>query len=525
MEYREKFYYLGLLLTLVGLSFSNAMISNGLVILGAVWLFDISLKQKLKLFSTNITAISISLIYVIHIFGLIYTSDFSFATNDLKTKLPLLVFPLVMSSAPALSKHKIRFFLLVFSFAVLASYSSALFIYLTKDLVDTRDAFIFVSHIRLSLEAVISIFIFTHFAFSKKYEIKTWFRTSLVISAFLLLWFMMILGQISGILIGSITSILVFSFFVFIKLETRWKFISAFLMLLIMVLGFLYIKSEATRYNSPIAENQKTKTLKGNIYEDKRTLYPVENGRYIGANICWQEMEEAWEIRSGFNFNEKTGNGNSLPETLLRYLNSRGLSKDYSGVMLLTEKDVRNIEAGFANFEYTKKFSLRKRLYKILWEYSIYKINGMVDGNSIVQRIVLWETGLKIFKLNPIFGVGTGDIAMEFKSQLNLENSPLKDSNLRSHNNFLSYLVSFGIFGLLIILLLIIYPILKFKLHNNYLFMVFIFAYLVSMLWEDTMETQVGITIFAFLYSFFAVQRIEYQTKKLYFDDVEEDIQ
>lgn len=523
MEYREKFYYLGLLLTIIGLSFSNVMLSNGFIILGATWLFDKELKRKIKVFLANKIAVSISLIYLVHLIGLLYTSDFQFAANDIKTKLPLFAFPLIMSSAPALSKSKIRFFLLIFSFSVLASYITAIYIYFTQNLVDARYAFIFVSHIRLSLEAVIAIFILIYYAFNKQLRVSVLAKLSLLFSAFLLLWFMMLLGQMSGIFIGLFTSLLIFGFFIFIKLERKMKVASLIGLVVILTTIFFIISNEVKNYLTPFDEPILTKTIKGNPYEDKRNSYPVENGRYIGANICWIEMEEAWNERSTLGFNEMTGNSNTLPETLLRYLNSKGLSKDYAGVMLLSDKDVQNVEAGFANVEYTLKTSLKKRLFKVLWEYSIFETSGMIGGNSTVQRLVLWQNGFEIFTRNPIFGVGTGDVGFAFEATLEANKSPLKNSGLRSHNNYLAFLIAFGLLGFTVIMTLLIYPVVKFKLYKNYLFMVFFLAYMVSMLWEDTMETQVGVTIFAFFFSFLAIQKLELQPIKFYFDEQESD--
>ena len=72
---------------------------------------------------------------------------------------------------------------------------------------------------------------------------------------------------------------------------------------------------------------------------------------------------------------------------------------------------------------------------------------------------------------------------------------------MRSHNQYLAITVAFGIVGLLWYLFSLLYP-LSVKDNRNYLYLVFLFILLFSMLTEDTLETQIGVTLFAFFNSF-----------------------
>ena len=80
----------------------------------------------------------------------------------------------------------------------------------------------------------------------------------------------------------------------------------------------------------------------------------------------------------------------------------------------------------------------------------------------------------------------------------------------RSHNQFLSIFVAFGIFGFLWFLLALFYPPWKLKGYTDYFFLVFIIIGILSMLTEDTLESQTGVTFFTFFYCFFLFGRKEY---------------
>ena len=63
-------------------------------------------------------------------------------------------------------------------------------------------------------------------------------------------------------------------------------------------------------------------------------------------------------------------------------------------------------------------------------------------------------------------------------------------------------MVAFGVIGLLWFLFSMFYPLIADKRNRNYLYMVFLFIVMLSMFTDDTLETQVGATLFAFFNSF-----------------------
>jgi len=98
-------------------------------------------------------------------------------------------------------------------------------------------------------------------------------------------------------------------------------------------------------------------------------------------------------------------------------------------------------------------------------------------------------------------GVGTGDIKIAFKEEYELTNSKLDlEYRNRAHNQYLTFLACFGIIGFIILLFAIYYPFLVLR-SNPVLGMTFILLMSLSFLTEDTLETQAGVSLYAFFYS------------------------
>jgi hypothetical protein len=508
---RLYLFYLGILLTIIGLPFSRAMLSIGQVTMGVVFLFDTNLISKIKLFFKNKATLSFVSFYILLWIGSIYSDNLNYAFFDLRTKLPLLIFPLVFATEKPLKAGAIRFFLLIFVATVITSVSTSLWIYISKNLADYREAFPFVSHIRISLEIIISISILVSYTFIENKPFPIWLRVLFVFAIIYLLWANIILELMTGFVILLITLVISLIYFLTRNKNTMWlKFFSGGTIILILSISFWVFKVVKDYSTVPHFDINKleSKTKLGNKYEHLPHSYQIENGSYIGIYTQWDEMREAWNKRSKLDFDGKDRQNQGLRFTLQRYLNSKHLRKDAEGVESLSNQDIQNIEEGIANFEFAKKFSYKKRIYKILWEYGMYQRGETVYGHTLIQRIELWKTAWSIFVEKPLFGVGTGDIPDAFEKKFIDNNSPLQGSKLRSHNEYLSVLVSLGIFGLIVFLFSIFYPPFYLGLWDNQLLFLFICFLSISMLWEDTIETQVGVTIFSFFYSFYIFGRI-----------------
>ncbi len=176
----------------------------------------------------------------------------------------------------------------------------------------------------------------------------------------------------------------------------------------------------------------------------------------------------------------------------------------------LSDNDIRAIEKGTANAIFTRKFSISGQIYELLWGLDEYRKTGDPTGSSQMQRLEFWKASLGIIKENWLTGVGTGDMNEAFQQQYEKMKSKLApDQRWRSHDQFLSIFVGFGIFGFLWFLFAILYPAVALGKFRDYFFLVFFIIAALSMITEDTIESQLGVTFFAFFYSFFLFARKE----------------
>ena len=157
------------------------------------------------------------------------------------------------------------------------------------------------------------------------------------------------------------------------------------------------------------------------------------------------------------------------------------------------------VEDGIPNFKFAKMSRVKQRIYKILWGYDVYRITGNPSGHSVIQRFEYWKAAVSIISDNPFFGVGTGDLQEAFDKYYIKTNSLLKnEKRLRSHNQFLAIGIALGIPAMLWFIFSLIYPAYYSKRFFSFHYFVFFIIAISSMLTEDTLETQVGVTFYAF---------------------------
>lgn len=458
------------------------------------------IKTRFNDFIHNKIAVVMVSMYLMHFIGLIYTSDFQYAFKDLRIKLPLLVFPLILSSMKPLNRKQFDTVLWFFISSVFFVTILAAIKFISCDFVDVRELSVFVSHIRLSLCIVFSIFILGYYFVKRNYSIII---KSIVI--FLILWFLwiiMILESFIGLLIIATLCVILSLYFSF-KINNSFIKISTIIIIAALpIISLHYIYKTIHNYRTPekvIVEQLDTHTKLGNPYVFDTIRYGIEDGRYIGLYLAKQETIDAWNNRS-----DKTIESvyDKKYRILIRYLTSKNLRKDAEGVSQLTEDDIRNIENGVANYNYINNPGIKTRIMKIIISYDNYVSSKNANGSSVFQRVEYIKASLNIIKDNPLIGVGTGDIANAFQQYYEDTNSKLeKENRLRSHNQYLAITVAFGIIGLLWYLFSLLYPLHE-KKNRNYLYIIFLAIMLMSMLTEDTLETQIGVTLFAFFNSF-----------------------
>lgn len=482
--------------------------------MAAAWLLQTDLKEKLSSFFRNKTAFILASVYLLHVVGLLWTSDFTPAFNDLRVKLPLLLFPLFLSSGPVLSKRQAAIVMEVFAAAVTASVLVSFAVYLRiiqRDITDIRQISLFVSHIRLSLMICIAIVYHLYKWKSSKNNILI-YRSIAIISALL---FLFITGSITGIAILLILISIVGLRRVF-RLPVIPRTVITATFAVVMLAGssvvFIEIRSLLDHKEEDLSELE-SHTIQGNKYEHYLENDDREEGRRVYVYISWEELMNAWPNRSSFDFEGKDRKGQELKYTLVRYMTALGLRKDAEGFDKLSEEDIRNVENGITNPVY-KESGLRARLHQVIWELDHYSRGNDPSGHSVSMRLEFWKNGFAVFEQHPILGVGTGDVKNELSGMYEARKSQLQERwRLRPHNQYLTFALTFGIIGVSWFILTLLYPALKVQ---HILYTSFMTVIIVSMLTEDTLETQQGVTLYAFMNSFllFAFLKDEYKKGK-----------
>ncbi|MFL5754632.1 MAG: O-antigen ligase family protein [Bacteroidia bacterium] len=503
----RNLFLFGLFLVVVGMPLSKFLMSLGQFVMLGNWIIEGEWKRKWQVIRTSRVLWVLSSFYLMHLVGLLWTSDFNYAANDLRIKLPLLWFPLLFSTTRPLEKKEIDGLLNFFIVATfLASIISmfVLFGWTRKRVTDIRDISIFNSHIRFALMIVLCICILLYDYLSSK-TIPQYFLKGLLVLWFVV--FLMIMESLSGILILGVVLFYIFIRYMSSRENIFLKYFPFILLISGVILMTYLIKSECDKYYTKRKVNYEalyaSKTPNGKYYHHDTSSNVTENGYPVWLYNEYDELRGAWNKVSSVKFDSIDKKGNLISHTLIRYLTSKGFRKDSFTVTLLTTEEIAEIERGVSNYRYSNTGDLRSRIHEVIWEYDNF-LNGInPSGHSLLMRLEFWKTGLDIVRAKPLFGVGTGDVRKAFELQYRLNNSKLEESwRLRSHNQFLAIAIAFGIAGLLLFCTWLFLPPLLQK-NKHPLFALFFIIALLSMLNEDTLETQAGVTFYGFFYCCF----------------------
>ncbi len=471
-----------------------------------IWIFESLRKIVIKFLTRkNLPAIIFTSIYFLHIAGLLFTVDFDYALKDLRIKLPLLVLPVIFSVSESLSNKKFRTLMLFFAAAVVVGTFYSTYLLFSQEIGNLRDISTFISHIRFGILISLAIFTLAYFA-TRKQTFNKYTRFMFLALAGWLILYLIISASMTGMVV-LFFAIFVIAILYSLKKKNLYSRIATVTLLLTPIIIMVFIMGVITDVYKIHKVNFATldpQTPSGAFYWHDTTNLQTENGYYVWIYIATDEARQAWNKRSSYDFDGKDSKGQNLKHTLIRYVTSKGLRKDGTGVEGLTTEDIALIEDGEASIHYHERSVFYIRLYKIIWETQQYFRTGNPSGHSVMQRIEYWKTSALIIMQQPVFGVGTGDMNIAFEQQYELMDSPLEpEFRWRSHNQFLSITVGFGFIGIIWFLIVLIYPPVKTGRMTDYFYLAFFVIMVVSMISEDTIETQVGVTIFAFFTSLF----------------------
>lgn len=461
--------------------------------------------EKLAAFVKNKPAFVLSLIYLMHIIGLFYTTDVQYALKDLRVKLPLLLFPIVLSTMEKIEYKRFRIMMLFYVAASLAGSLISFSLMLKGNFVDIREVSPFISPIRFGLNITFSLFTLVYFIiYDKKFRLSFKIAFGVIIAWFLI--FLVLLESLTSLWIVLIIAVIYFIILILRtqKMAPKLVFITLAIGIPLSVIFYVQHVVYKAKTPPPIDFSQlDERTEQGNLYVHDTVIRGIEDGRYIGLYLCEKELREAWNARSKYKYDGKTEGNESVKETLIRYMTSKNLRKDAQGVSALSERDIRMVEKGVANYNYVENPGLHTRILKIMMGYYVYLKTGDPSGSSVMQRIEYSKAAIKLIGDNFWVGVGTGDIEDKLINQYTEMGSELKKEFMfHAHNQFLAIFITFGVFGFLLFIFALIYPPVKVKGFQDYFFVTFFIIIIISMFSDDTMETQAGATLFAFFYTF-----------------------
>lgn len=132
--------------------------------------------------------------------------------------------------------------------------------------------------------------------------------------------------------------------------------------------------------------------------------------------------------------------------------------------------------------------------------YNLTASFSEVKSSSIVQRIRLFECSIQAISLNPIFGIGIGDV----KALMELCETGGQTKFFNSHNQFLGVWLSSGIMGLLALLTIIYTNLIRGLRTKDIIYVLTTVSFVFIMLVENYLERQDGVLSATFFINYLA---------------------
>ncbi|MBO4614433.1 MAG: O-antigen ligase family protein [Bacteroidales bacterium] len=495
-------YLIGLLTMAFFMPLSIFVTNAAMLMIATNWLVECNFAEKWKRIKENFGILIFCALYITHLIWLANTSDFTYAMNDLRIKLPLLALPIFFGTSEPLSTKKLNIILITFVAGVFTASLMGVVAKIFAENSDFRSLSLFISNIRMSLMLCLSFFILAYFIVKKTFFTKATRWIAICVAIWLLI-FMSIIQSITGsaCLFIALTTILIV-----VAIKTRNKIHRAVCITLAAIIPITitaFIAYSVHDFYTPTCDNVQLKTTAaGNPYDEIVSDGTIENGNLVWLNISKAELTEAWAKRSTIHIDSLDNKGQFIYPTLVRYMTSLGLTKDAEGISKMSDTDIKNVENGETNYRFANRSGLACRIYVIIWEIDVYRKTGDCNGHSAVQRIEFLKYGGKLAALNLLTGTGTGDVNEEFQKLYEEENSNLlPEFRHRAHNQFLTFMISFGIIGFIICLLAWFVPAFLKWDTNKFLFGIFFLIATISMFSDDTLETTTGTVFVAFFFS------------------------
>ncbi|MDR1346763.1 MAG: O-antigen ligase family protein, partial [Bacteroidales bacterium] len=402
--------------------------------------------------NTIVLSVLLSL-FVLHVVGLLWTANLQAGWLELYHKIAFLIIPLGVCIISPLKKNILRWLFYFYIAAIFVGTVVGITRYLTQDFPDLRTLIPYASNIRFAVNICFAIAAMSVITYRKRQ-----FKVTILLFPFIV-WFvfyMIITQSITGICILCVLAGVSLMYLCFKNRNKISLIVSGILLLLLLGFTFWTTREAISYFNCQQIDNKplKTHTINGNSYNAFTNDNFIENGHYVNQYVCMEELERAWSQRTGLRIDDlsKGTEGHfAYRDLLVRYLNSKRLTKDSAGIMVLSCQDIENVKAGFANVAYVEKFSLRPRLYKTFFEFERYWHEGYVKDGSLVKRIELCKNAATVIRDYPVAGVGTGDANDVMNAYLSKKSNRNQFNTHDPHNYFFFIGVEFGMVGIAVL--------------------------------------------------------------------------
>lgn len=460
---------------IIGVCCSKFLMSMGLLLGGISFFTSGAIVSSTKQLFRNPYFQLLFGFYALHLIGLLWSENLTYGWNDVRQKSSLVIIPIIVLYREDWSQVKIdrllQLFLATLSITALVNFTAYYFFKDELQLADIRSMSLFESHIRFGI--LIGLGAGVAFYFAQKKLLNKYLLLILVC------WFGFY-SYYSQVLSGILSFLICLFIFLVIQFnQYRPIFYSLLASPIVCVVSLYYYLQ-----------------------------LPVDYPEIEKANHT--ELLNVWNKKSTIPYDSLDAKQQPLKFTLARYLSSKSLALDATGVSSLTDQDINYIERGFADVRETSG-GIPARLFQVRYEL---QHPGNPNLHPITERLELWKNAWFTIQKSPFIGVGNGDVDDALQISYNERESKLtKERRLRAHQSYLTFWLAFGIVGLLLFSWLQGYFLVQTLKYRNILAFCFGIIALVTFLFEDTLETQAGITFFSFFYALFSIQIGKTQAK------------
>lgn len=465
--------FLFALLFVIGIACSKALMSLSMIgwtlwtfsqfILNKGWLhFQERTVAKLK---SNPWIWLVLFYVVLHGISLAWSEDMSEGIHGTRVRLTLMIIPLLMVLTIQWTKPQLitLFSFLQYTFLLLVVINIIRYQYLIQnsDMFDIRQLSYFGSHIRFGIFFSFSV-LFSYYNWKEKAVSTPFFLTYLII---------VILYTIYSQVISAVLTLIVVAVsiaYLFLKTVNKGHYLVGIVAILTCLIGLaLFI-----------------------VFRQPPVCPSFEQPEKVAA---------IWSKKSTKGLNGLDDKKQPIKRTLERYLCAKKQPLTSESVFQMSAQEVSHVERGFTSMEQASG-GLFSKIEEI--QFQLYEAQDP-NGHSLLQRFAFWNAARGAIKENLWLGVGIGDVKSALNTQYKNHSNLRPENYKRPHNMFLTTFLAVGFLGLILLVLLMVYGFYQSVIHKHILLFCFLCISILTMMFEDSLETQSGISFFSFFLALF----------------------